>query len=148
MLANEKRAKICSECSKSSGNRWREFSAQNNNTENYYDSIQTLIAAALVSMTAVISASAQLPSWVATYPGSFQAQYPDRDVLNGGALTPAGRMGLELPDGAAPVFRANNAYAATGRATASLNGNHQRMSVSVVAPPRNHFRYNSLTVPV
>jgi hypothetical protein len=24
----------------------------------------------------------------------------------------------------------------------------QRMSASVVAPPRNHFRYNSLTVPV
>jgi hypothetical protein len=30
--------------------------------------------------------------------------YPDRDVLNGGALTPAGRMGLERPGGAAPVF--------------------------------------------
>ncbi len=49
-----------------------------------------------------------------------QAQYPDRDVLNGGALTPAGRMGLELPGGASPpVFGTNNAYAATGRATAS-----------------------------
>jgi len=79
---------------------------------------KTLIAAALVSMTAVTSASAQLPIWAATNPGSFQAQYPNRDVLNGGALTPAGRMGLELPGGAAPVFGANNAYAATGRATA------------------------------
>jgi hypothetical protein len=78
---------------------------------------KTLIAAALVSMTAVISASAQLPPWAATNPDSFQAQYPDRDVLNGGALTPAGRMGLELPGGAAPVFGANNAYAATGPAT-------------------------------
>jgi len=28
------------------------------------------------------------------------------------------------------------------------NGHHQRMSVSVVACPRNHFRYNSLAVPV
>src|SRR5260370_24009991 len=28
------------------------------------------------------------------------------------------------------------------------NGHHHRMSVSVVACPRNHFRYNSLTVPV
>src|SRR6202048_5401505 len=98
---------------------------------------KTLIAAALVSMATVTSASAQLPSWAARDPGSFQAQYPDRDVLNGGALTPAGRMGLELPGGAAPVFRGNNAYAATGRATASLNGNNQRMSVSMVAPPRN-----------
>jgi hypothetical protein len=78
-----------------------------------------VIAAALVSMTAVASATAQSPNWVPTYPGSFQAQYPDRDVLNGGGLTPAGRMGLESPGGAAPVFGTNNAYAATGRATAS-----------------------------
>jgi hypothetical protein len=49
----------------------------------------------------------------------FQAQYPDRDVLNGGALTPAGRMGMELPGGAAPVFGARNSYAAMGRTTAS-----------------------------
>jgi len=80
---------------------------------------KTLMAAALVSMTAVTSASAQLPSWAAANPGSFQAQYPDRDVLNGGALTPAGRMGLELPGGAAPVFGASHAYSATDRATAS-----------------------------
>ena len=85
---------------------------------------KTLIAAALVSMATVTSASAQLPSWAATNPDSFQAQYPDRDVLNGGALTPAGRMGLELPGGAAPVFGANNAYAATGRATASSCAQH------------------------
>ncbi len=71
-----------------------------------------LIAAALVSMTTITAASAQLPPWAATNPDSFQAQYPDRDVLNGGALTPAGRMGLELPGGAAPVFRTHNAYAA------------------------------------
>jgi hypothetical protein len=80
---------------------------------------KTLIAAALVSMTAITSASAQLPPWAETNPDAFQAQYPDRDVLNGGALTPAGRMGLELPGGAAPVFGANHAYAATGGATAS-----------------------------
>ena len=81
--------------------------------------LKTIVVAALVSMTAVTSASAQLPNWAASNPDSFQAEYPDRDVLNGGALTPAGRMGLELPGGAAPVFRANDAYAATGRATTS-----------------------------
>jgi hypothetical protein len=81
--------------------------------------LKTIVAAALVSMAAVTSASAQLPSWAASDPDSFQAQYPDRDVLNGGALTPAGRMGLELPGGAAPVFGTNSAYAATGRSTAS-----------------------------
>ena len=80
---------------------------------------KTLIAAVLVSMTAVTSASAQLPSWAATNPDAFQAEYPDRDVLNGGALTPAGRMGLELPGGAAPAFGTNNAYAAIRGATAS-----------------------------
>jgi len=73
-----------------------------------------LIAAALVSMTA--SASAQLPDWAVTNPNAYQAQYPDRDILNGGALTPAGRMGLELPGGAAPAFGQNGAYAATGHA--------------------------------
>jgi hypothetical protein len=81
--------------------------------------LKTVVVAALVSMTAVTSASAQLPSWANSNPDTFQAEYPDRDVLNGGALTPAGRMGLELPGGAAPVSRANDAYAATGRATAS-----------------------------
>jgi hypothetical protein len=80
---------------------------------------KTVIAAALVSMAAVTSASAQLPGWAAQYPDAFQAQYPDRDVLNGGALTPAGRMGMELPGGAAPVFGARNSYAAMGRTTAS-----------------------------
>jgi hypothetical protein len=80
--------------------------------------LKTLAAAALLSMTAITAASAQLPSWAATNPDSFQAQYPDRDVLNGGALTPAGRMGLELPGGAAPVFGINNADAATDRTTA------------------------------
>lgn len=78
-----------------------------------------IAAAALVSMATVTSASAQLPSWANSNPDAFQAQYPDRDVLNGGALTPAGRMGLERAGGAAPVFGASSAYAATGRATAS-----------------------------
>src|ERR1700738_4975417 len=74
-----------------------------------------LIAAALLSIATVSSASAQLPTWANSNPDAFQAQYPDRDVLNGGALTPAGRMGLERANGAAPVFGASNAYAAMGR---------------------------------
>jgi hypothetical protein len=80
---------------------------------------KTLIAAALISMSAVSSASAQLPNWAVTNPDAYQAEYPDRDILNGGALTPAGRMGLELPGGAAPVFGASHADAATNRAAAS-----------------------------
>ncbi len=76
---------------------------------------KTLIAGALVSMIAVTSASAQLPPWAASNPASFQAQYPNRDVLNEGRLTPAGRIGLELPGGAAPPFGANNAHAMVRR---------------------------------
>jgi len=71
-----------------------------------------LIAAALLSIATVSSASAQLPTWANSNPDAFQAQYPDRDVLNGGALTPAGRMGLERANGAAPVFRGSDAYEA------------------------------------
>src|SRR5437763_11951534 len=78
--------------------------------------LKTLVAAALIS---TISAKCALAQAAISEPAAFQAQYPDRDVLNGGALTPAGRMGLELPGGAAPVFGASNAYGATGRATAS-----------------------------
>jgi BA14K-like protein len=80
---------------------------------------KTMIAAALVSMATITSASAQLPDWAVTNPDSYQAQYPDRDILNGGAQTPTGRMGLERPGGAAPVFQAGSAYAAADRATAS-----------------------------
>jgi hypothetical protein len=78
-----------------------------------------LIGAALVSLATVTTASAQLPSWAVTNPDAYQAQYPNRDILNDGALTPAGKMGLEFAHGAAPAFGARNAYTATGRATRS-----------------------------
>jgi hypothetical protein len=78
-----------------------------------------LIGAALVSLATATTASAQLPSWAVTNPDAYQAQYPNRDILNDGALTPAGKMGLEFAHGAAPAFGARNAYTATGRATRS-----------------------------
>jgi hypothetical protein len=62
-----------------------------------------LIAAALIS-TATISSASAAWSFADQEPAAFASMYPDRDVLNGGALTPAGRMGLERPGGAAPVF--------------------------------------------
>jgi hypothetical protein len=67
---------------------------------------KTLIAATLVSAAAMTSASARLPNWAANAPDNYQALYPNRDYLNDGALTPAGRTGLELPGGAAPAFGA------------------------------------------
>ena len=61
-------------------------------------------------MGLVTSASAQCPEWARSEPSAFQAQYPDRDILNDCELTPAGRMGLELPGGAAPVFGPSSIY--------------------------------------
>jgi hypothetical protein len=65
-----------------------------------------------MSIGVISSASAQCPTWANQNPASFQAQYPNRDVLNDCELTPAGRMGLQLPGGAAPVFGTNKAYVA------------------------------------
>jgi BA14K-like protein len=118
MLANEKLEKISGSAPREKSHA-RTLALKMKKWRITMTGLKTLIAVALVSMTAVTSASAQLPSWAATNPDSFQAQYPDRDVLNGGARTPAGSMGLELPGGAAPVFGANNAYAATGPAASS-----------------------------
>src|SRR3954465_4658214 len=66
-----------------------------------------LIAAALIS-TATISSASPAWSFADQEPAAFASMYPDRDVLNGGALTPAGRMGLERPGGAASVFAAGH----------------------------------------
>ncbi|MCP3368038.1 hypothetical protein [Bradyrhizobium cajani] len=70
---------------------------------------KTLIAAALIS-TATISSASAAWTFADQEPAAFSAMYPNRDVLNGGALTPAGRMGLERAYGAAPVFGAGHVY--------------------------------------
>ncbi|NPU67245.1 hypothetical protein HL667_19745 [Bradyrhizobium sp. 83012] len=61
-------------------------------------------AALLLSMAIAAPGSAQGWFFGEQEPGTYQAMHPDRDVLNGGALTPAGRMGLVRPSGAALVF--------------------------------------------
>ena len=80
-----------------------------------------LIGAALVSLATITTANAQLPNWAIDHPGLYESQYPNRDFLNDGALTPAGRMGLEYAHGAAPAFGALNPYA-PGYATAPYRG--------------------------
>lgn len=65
--------------------------------------LKTLIAAALISTATIPSAFAAW-SFADQEPATYASMYPNRDVLNGGALTPAGRMGLERAGGAAPVF--------------------------------------------
>lgn len=79
--------------------------------------LKILAAAALLS---TISATA-----FADDPDAFQAQYPDRDILNGGALTPAARAGLVQPFGAAGgAHPANGPYAGPGGAGPSLPIRH------------------------
>ncbi|TFV73654.1 hypothetical protein E4K64_20775 [Bradyrhizobium frederickii] len=86
---------------------------------------RTFVIAAMMSIGAISSASAQCPLWATQDPDSFQAQYPDRDVLNDCELTPAGRMGLERPGGAAPVFGLNRPYE-TAPGVAQHHGFHNR----------------------
>ncbi len=73
--------------------------------------LKRLAATALISTIPATSALAQEPA-------AYQAQFPDRDVLNGGALTPAGRI-LGQPGGAANLYEANKAAAGTGGASPS-----------------------------
>ncbi|MEP7084144.1 MAG: hypothetical protein ABI854_05355, partial [Betaproteobacteria bacterium] len=65
--------------------------------------LNTLVAAALLSTISATSVLAQQES-------ARLAQFPDRDWLNGGVLTPAARAGLEQPYGAAGNPAASNAY--------------------------------------
>jgi hypothetical protein len=69
---------------------------------------KTLAAAALLSAIASTSASAQAAFGE---PAAFQAQNPDRDVLNGGAPTPAARLGLEQRYGGLGASYAQAPYA-------------------------------------
>ena len=78
---------------------------------------KTFAAAVLISAISATSALAQEPA-------AFQAQYPDRDFLNGGALTPAGRLGLERAGGAAGLPAA--AYGGTPAVSPAVRPQHRR----------------------
>ncbi|MEZ2146015.1 hypothetical protein AAE026_27530 [Bradyrhizobium sp. DN5] len=52
------------------------------------------VAAALLSATALMPTMAQAQF---SEPAAYQAAHPDRDVLNGGQLTPAGRAARGEP---------------------------------------------------
>jgi hypothetical protein len=74
---------------------------------------RTLVATALLSMISATAMAQQEPA-------AWAAANPDRDILNGGALTPAGRLGPENPGGAAAIYSANQAAAGLGNASASM----------------------------
>jgi hypothetical protein len=70
--------------------------------------LKTIFAAALIS---AISATSVFAQAAISEPAAFQAQHPDRDVLNGGALTPAG----------GGTYAATNAYAGVSRGSPSVS---------------------------
>jgi hypothetical protein len=75
---------------------------------------RTLVATALLSMISATAMAQQEPA-------AWAAANPDRDILNGGALTPAGRLGLEnLGGAAAAIYSANQAAAGLGNASGSI----------------------------
>jgi hypothetical protein len=79
---------------------------------------KTLVAASLMSIALTSAAFAQCVDC---------ALYPDRDVLNNGAQTPAGKMGLERPGGAAGGNTANTQNSANN-ARAEARDHHLRRS--------------------
>jgi hypothetical protein len=74
---------------------------------------RTLVATALLSMISATALAQQEPA-------AYAAANPDRDILNGGALTPAGRLARENPDSAVALYSANQAAAGLGNANASM----------------------------
>ena len=83
-----------------------------------------LIAAAILATPAMARENYVVQE--ANGENAFPAMYPNRDVLNGGELTPAGRMGLELAGGAASVYAADNAYAEMGSVGPSFRARRYR----------------------
>jgi hypothetical protein len=74
------------------------------------NSRKSLAMALLLSISVTSTASAQGWFFGQQEPGAYQAMHPDRDVLNGGALTPEAQMRAAGTFGVAPVDP--NAYAA------------------------------------
>jgi hypothetical protein len=79
---------------------------------------KTLVAASLMSIALTSAAFAQCVDC---------ALYPDRDVLNNGAPTPASKMGLTGPGGAAGTNTANSGNSASN-ARAEAPNHHLRRS--------------------
>ncbi|MCP3400605.1 BA14K family protein [Bradyrhizobium sp. CCGB20] len=70
--------------------------------------LKVLAAVALLSGLTASTAYAQ-SGFASSHPDTYEAENPNRNL--NGTLTPAGRLGLELPDGAAPAQGVDNALA-------------------------------------
>jgi len=93
---------------------------------------KVLTVAAVLSTAAAAPASAQGWFWGQQEPAAFQAMYPNRDVLNGGAPTPEAQMRAAGRFGAAQPYP--NAYAAP-------RGDGFEMSRAVGHRRRHHARF-------
>jgi hypothetical protein len=69
---------------------------------------KTFAAVALLSALTATTAYAQ-SGFASSHPDTYEAENPNRNL--NGTLTPAGRLGLELPDGAAPAQGVDNVLA-------------------------------------
>lgn len=73
--------------------------------------------AAVIVLSALTASTAYAQSgFASSHPGAYEAENPDRNL--NGTLTPAGRLGLELPDGAAPAQGVDSAMARVARSCA------------------------------
>lgn len=77
--------------------------------------LQIFASVTIVSMLAVGNASAQ-SGFASSYPDVYEAEFPNRNL--DGSLTPAGKLGLEFPDGAARAGSATGAMARLDSAAA------------------------------
>jgi hypothetical protein len=92
--------------------------------------LRTLVAATLMSAMSATSAFAGEPQ-------DFEAIYPDRDSLNGGALTPAGRLALEPGGGTASLYAANKAAAGIDGASPSFSTRRHPVHAPVARASRD-----------
>jgi hypothetical protein len=96
----------------------------NQNQEKPMVNYKTLAAASLMSMALTSAAFAQCTEC---------AIYPERDPLNKGAQTPAAKMGLVQPGGAAAPQDAINKYMSTAN-----NPNNARAEMRANTSQRSH----------
>jgi hypothetical protein len=89
--------------------------------------LKTLAVVSALSIAFVTSAFAQFSE-----PAAYEAQHPDRDVLNGGAPTPEAQIRAAGRFGAAPAYP--NAYAAP-------RGDEFEMNRAVTHRRRHHSQY-------
>jgi hypothetical protein len=98
--------------------------------------LKTFAAVALLSALTATTAYAQ-SGFASSHPDAYEAENPDRDL--NGTLTPAGRLGLELPDGGAAVRGVDNALAHVSRSCSERYRSFDPATGTYLA--RNGVRY-------